>query len=175
MNNKLFKNSMSNLNTGNYNYADKIKWPVDFGVSGSSDGFFGSMDPAINNASALMYYADALLLGNNSTGALGNKYSMNLGYCAKTKKKSNGDTNIVYKPRIVNVDNIPSGNVYVSQIPKNAFGKQLRGVVPGVIDSIHKINPVKFWNDLKTFSTIEICRLSANTFKVFTTYGFASL
>lgn len=148
MEDKLFKNSFSNLDVGNYNYAEKIKWPVDFGVKGSSDGIFGSMEPAINNIEALMYYNDALLLGNH-TGPLGNKYKIDLGYCSE---KSN-DGKISLKKKIVDVDNIPSGNVNVSQVPKNAFGNQLRGIVPGLIESINDINPINFWNDLYGHTT----------------------
>ena len=103
------------------------------------------MDPAIDNLEALMYYSDALLLGNNSTGPLGNKYSMQLGYCAD---KNNKNSNIKFNPKIVNFNNIPSGKVNISQIPPTAFGKQLRGIVPGLIESINKLNPTKFWQDV---------------------------
>ena len=39
MNNSLFKDNIPDLNKGNYNYAEKIKWPVDLGVQGDSKGF----------------------------------------------------------------------------------------------------------------------------------------
>ena len=146
MNNNIFKNPFNDLNKGKYNYADKIKWPVKFGVSGDSPGWLGSMTPAINNMEALMYYSDALLLGNNSTGPLGNKYSMQLGYCADKQKGKN--SKIKFNPKIVKFNNIPSGNVQISQIPPTAFGKELRGIVPGLIESIHKINPTRFWYDI---------------------------
>lgn len=146
MNNNIFKDPFNDLNKGKYNYADKIKWPVKFGVTGDSPGWLGSMTPAINNMEALMYYSDALLLGNNSTGPLGNKYSMQLGYCADKQKDKN--SKIKFNPKIVKFNNIPSGNVQISQIPPTAFGKELRGIVPGLIESIHKINPTRFWYDI---------------------------
>ena len=92
-----------------------------------------------------MYYSDALLFGNHSTGVLGNEYDMQIGYCAE---KSKDGSKINFKPKIVKFDNKPSGKVNVSQIPPSAFGKQLRGIVPGLIENINKIDPMGFWNAL---------------------------
>lgn len=105
-----------------YDYKKKIPKPSSLNVSSNS-----KVKYFIGDVKAIGTYVDYLTKGP----AIGNRYQFKAGWC------KDGIT-----PRMVTVDNIPSGAVHLPGIPSYTLGStNLRGLIPGLYEDIWQISP----------------------------------
>lgn len=119
----------------NYLYWDKINTPTDMGMSGD-----GNLQTLAADVAGLIGYVELLVSGGGPAskvpGPLGNRFFLKTG--AKCKDKSTGkDTD-----RYIYVSNVPTGSIPFISAGLNQNFKDFRGLVPGVIENIGKVNPV---------------------------------
>jgi len=124
-----------------YNYLDYIEKPssssgLEFGDNdndlGVNDG--GSFCVLKNNIEALEFYLKVLVLGPS----YGNKYTFESGTCKNGSKRK------------IEVNNIPTGNIFLPGIPSYVFGEEggFTGLLPGIIESIVDVNPARLFMDI---------------------------
>ena len=119
-----------------YQYSKFISTPGQLSMSG--EGSLGALE---NNIEGLIAYVKVLTTGygeGSVTGKpLGNKYFIGTG----TKCKNVVDNKIV--DRSIYFNNIPTGDIklFGEDIGLNLEGAEFKGLMPGVIESIGKINP----------------------------------
>jgi hypothetical protein len=119
----------------NYLYYEKINSPTAMGMS--SDG---TLDALAKNVSGLVGYTQLLVSGGGPAskvpGPLGNKFFLKTG--AKCRDVNTGKD----VDRYIYVDNVPSGNIpFISSLLNENFD-EFRGLVPGIIEDIGKVNPL---------------------------------
>ena len=75
---------------------------------------------------------------------MGTKKTYPAGYCL-----NKGLLNA--KKRTITIDTIPSGKLNIPGINKDAFGpiKDMRGLIPGVLNDMYDINPIELWNNVE--------------------------
>ena len=139
---------MSSVLGPSYNYADHIKKPKDMGVSNS-----GNIFVSIRDLNAIYPYIDTLIYGKNVLSdsslwklyPLGNNFFIKSGTCGESSSEE-----CKGKDRYIYIDNIPSGKIpCLKQIgidlPNIA---PFRGLVPGLLEDVAKINPIAMFNSL---------------------------
>jgi hypothetical protein len=134
----IFKDVSSTQEDRNYPYHKFIKSPSDLGASSK-----GNLTALGNDIGALQSYVGVLVSGNTKAhvgriGPLGNKYFMNTG---ATCDASDGST----QPRYIFVNNIPDGEIPLLSSAMGQNMTQFEGLVPGVLESISYINPLKLF------------------------------
>ena len=85
-------------------------------------------------------YAEYLLTGP----PMGTKKTYPAGYCL-----NKGLLNA--KKRTITIDTKPSGKLNIPGINPDAFGpiKDMRGLIPGVLNDMYDINPVELWSNIE--------------------------
>jgi hypothetical protein len=136
-----------------YPYAKFVKLPNQMGMSGD-----GGMSTLTNDIEGIMSYVDILVQGGGNASAtgkpLGNKYFVPIQgiQCTPSNKipcKDAAGNKIAcpdikdgLAPRSIYVDNVPTGNIpFVSAATGTDFS-QLRGLVPGIMQSAEALNPL---------------------------------
>jgi hypothetical protein len=122
-----------------YNYHDKIKNPSELGMSGKGD-----MKALSRDIAGIVDYIEILVSGTgpaSKTGTpLGNKYFLKTAAQCKNYKDKSLQTRSMY------INNVPTKSI---PIISNLSGMQFpdfRGLVPGVLEDIYSINPVKMFS-----------------------------
>lgn len=117
-----------------YEYWNKIKNPTDLGMSGD-----GNLDALAKDVAGLIGYVELLVAGggpaSKEPGPLGNKFFLKTPSKCKTPE---GNT----VNRWIYINNVPTGNIpFISSLLNENF-PDFRGLVPGVMENIGKINPI---------------------------------
>jgi hypothetical protein len=127
----------------NYSYSDNIYKPTQVGVSDA-----GNLDALKNDINALIGYIDVNLKGDTyyqKISPLGNKYFMSTGAkCNDTR----GEPQDRY--------------AYINNIPNNSLGIG-RGLVPGILENIAELNPLKLFTALSEDTTCQEITLSTRS------------
>ena len=132
-----------------YSYISNIKNPDALGMGSSGD-----LSQITRNVKGLIGYTEVLVTGGGpaqtTSGGLGNKFFL------KSGAQCTGTVNGVEetKDRYIYFNNVPNG-VNIPGLNLNIGGTSsgdggLNGLVPGVMDSIEKINPLKLFNAFTT-------------------------
>ena len=112
-----------------YNYKKHIETPQQKGVS---DGSW--LKDLLDDVPINIDYLNLLLKGP----ALGNKYTIESGYCKNGSKRK------------IIIDNIPRGQIHIPGVPAAAFGNtNLRGLIPGTLAGMWQINPANLYSNMK--------------------------
>ena len=128
-----------------YKYYKYIKTPEDMGMSSE-----GSLEVLGKNIKGLMSYTQLLVTGggnaNGSTSGhpLGNKFFMDTGATCVDVETSNN------VPRSIYIDNVPGGTIPFLTSGTGVQFSEFEGLVPGTLENITRINPLKIF---KTFTT----------------------
>ena len=128
------KKGGSQLTGIDFNYSSAIRTPSELGMSSS-----GNMNALAADIAGLINYTEVLVSGTGRAikGKLGNQYFL------KTLAKCNlggRETD-----RYLYIDNVPSGNVSFGGVSLTGGRSSLRGLVPGMIENIGKINPLSMF------------------------------
>lgn len=124
-----------------YKYQNFIRTPDAMGASSA-----GNLTALSNNIKAMQGYVDVLVSGKSKSqtvSPLGNKYFM-------YSNTDCEDTNKQKQDRYVFINNIPDG-----KIPLLGVNKDLRGLVPGLLEGASYMNPAKLFS---AFSTDKSCQ-----------------
>ena len=114
-----------------FNYASAIRTPNELGMSPA-----GNMNALAADIAGLINYTEVLVSGSGRAvkRKLGNQYFLK----TLAKCKLNGsDTD-----RYLYINNVPTGNVKFGGVSLTGGRSSLRGLVPGMIENIGKINPL---------------------------------
>jgi len=114
-----------------FNYASAIRTPNELGMSPA-----GNMNALAADVAGLINYTEVLVSGTGRAvkGKLGNQYFL------KTLAKCNlggSETD-----RYLYINNVPTGNIKFGGVTLTGGRSSLRGLVPGMIENIGKINPL---------------------------------
>lgn len=114
-----------------FNYSSVIRSPSELGMSPA-----GNMDALSADIAGLIDYTEVLVSGKGRAvkGKLGNQYFL------KTLAKCNlggSETD-----RYLYINNVPTGNIKFGGVSLTGGRSSLRGLVPGMIENIGKINPL---------------------------------
>ena len=132
-----------------YNYADHILDPAKLKVSGK-----GTIDSLWNDVSGIATYVDTLTFGEKTIsktlkGAnqkpLGNKFFIKSGTCGnQSTEQCKG------KERFIFINNIPTGKIPCvnNNGIKLPFNSPFKGIIPGLLEDIVKINPITIFYSL---------------------------
>ena len=130
-------NALKDILTKNeYQYSKHVSTPGQMGMSGR-----GSLGALSKNIGGLISYVKVLITGygsgSRSGSPLGNKFFIETG----TKCKNVVNNEIV--DRSIYFNNIPTGNIklFGGDIGLNLDGAEFKGLMPGVIEGVGKINP----------------------------------
>lgn len=143
-----------------YDYSSKIKSPVELGMS--DDGTMGTIS---DNMYGIKGYINALISGSGK--AIKNTNDNNLGnrYFLTTVQKCK-DTNGKSQTRSIYIDNVTPNDQSVinpGSMSSIATSGEMRGLIPGVLNNIRKINPSQIMGGLKTTGTPECIQITAKT------------
>lgn len=121
-----------------YNYHDKIKNPAELGMSGKGD-----MGALSRDVAGIIDYVEVLVSGTgpaSKTGTpLGNKYFLKTaGQCKEYTKNS-------LQPRSMYINNVPTKSIPIVSNVSGMDFPDFRGLVPGVLEDIYSINPIKMF------------------------------
>ena len=118
-----------------FNYAGKIKTPGELGVTAGA-----SMGALTNDIAGLIEYTNVLVSGQGRAvkGKLGNQYFLK----TLAKCKLNGRD----VDRYLYIDNVPTGNVAFGGTSLTGGKSSLKGLVPGMMEGIGKIDPLAMFN-----------------------------
>ena len=125
----------------NYKYQDHIKTPEELGMSSE-----GSMDAMVKDINGLIGYVQILVAGGGDatkglqSGPLGDKFFLQTGgQCTDILSKQKVD-------RYIYIDNVPDGSIpFVSASLNGYKSKDMRGIVPGVLSNMSRIEPTKIF------------------------------
>jgi len=135
-----FKDVMADVNKvqqqllgPDYLYWKQINNPTQLGMSGD-----GSLEALAKNVAGLVAYTELLVQGGGPAskipGPLGNKFFLKTGATCVDETGRKVD-------RYIYVNNVPTGNIpFISNLLNTSF-PDFRGLVPGVIENIGKVNP----------------------------------
>jgi hypothetical protein len=128
-----------------YKYYNFIKSPSDMGMG--SDGSWGTLS---NDVAGLISYVKILVSGRSPAsttgGPLGNKYFLN------TNQKCTGPNNESVD-RYIYINNVPDGSIpFISQGINTNFS-EFKGLVPGMISDMGRINPAEIFTAFTNTST----------------------
>jgi len=118
-----------------FNYAGKIKTPGELGVTSGA-----SMSALTDDIAGLIEYTNVLVSGQGRAvkGKLGNQYFL------KTLAKCKLDGRDV--DRYLYINNVPTGNVSFGGTSLTGGKSSLKGLVPGMMEGIGKIDPLAMFN-----------------------------
>ena len=125
----------------NYRYQDHIKTPQDLEMS--SDG---TMDAMVKDINGLVGYVELLVAGGGratkgpQTGALGDRFFLKTGgQCTDILSNEKVD-------RYIYIDNVPDGSIpFVSSSLNGVKFSSMKGLVPGVLTNMSRIEPTKIF------------------------------
>lgn len=136
-----------------YNYAKYVKLPQQMGMSGN-----GGMSTLANDIEGIMSYVEILVEGGGNASAtgkpLGDRYFVPIQgiHCTPSGKipcKDAAGNKIPcpdiedgLAPRSIYVNNVPLGNIPFISSASGADFSQLRGLVPGILQSAEGLNPL---------------------------------
>ena len=124
----------------NYSYSDNIHKPAKLGVSED-----GNLTALSNDINAIKGYIDVVLKGDTyaqKISPLGNKYFLATGAkCTDTKGES--------QDRYAFINNIPDNSIGIG-----------RGLVPGILENMGQLNPMKLFTALSEDTTCQQITLS---------------
>lgn len=155
-----FKDVLTNVNNlqqdllgPDYAYWEKINTPTELEMSGD-----GNLTTLAKDVAGLIGYVELLVSGggpaSKEQGPLGNRFFLKTG--AKCKDKSTGkDTD-----RYIYVSNVPTGSIPFISAGLNQNFKDFRGLVPGVIENIGKVNPFAMFQAFMVNSNSECIPLT---------------
>jgi hypothetical protein len=129
-----------------YPYWQNIKNPADIGMSDN-----GSLSTLAKDIDGLTQYVEVLVTGNSNASAtgrpLGNKFFLNVGgKCIGKDTKKEED-------RYIYINNVPQGNIpFVSNGLGTNF-KDFRGLIPGTMSNLNRINPFAMMQSFMSGST----------------------
>ena len=114
-----------------FDYSSAISSPSELGMSPS-----GTMDALSADIAGLINYTEVLVSGTGRAvkKKLGNQYFLQ----TMAKCQLNGQET----DRYLYIDNVPSGNIRFGGKSITGGSSSLRGLVPGMIENIGKINPL---------------------------------
>ena len=119
-----------------YDYTGNIKSPGELGMSSK-----GSLDSLGRNISGLISYVELLVSGKTNaskTGQpLGNKFFLETGASCKDKLSKKIVDRHIY------INNVPDGSIPFITSGMDVNFTQFRGLVPGTMSNISKINPLQ--------------------------------
>lgn len=121
-----------------YNYHKNIRNPSELGMSGD-----GSISALSKDIAGIIDYVEVLVSGSgpaSKTGKpLGDKFFLKTGGQCKDYKTGKNVTRSMY------INNIPTSNIpIISNLSGMSF-PEFRGIVPGMLEDIYAINPVKMF------------------------------
>jgi hypothetical protein len=121
-----------------FNYAGVIRTPGELGISSAP-----TMNALSADIAGLIEYTNVLISGQGRAlkGKLGNQYFLKT--LAKCKLHGRDVNRYLY------INNVPTGNVSFGGISVTGGQTSLRGLVPGMMEGIGKINPLSMF---KAFS-----------------------
>lgn len=116
-----------------YLYWKQINNPTEMGMSGD-----GTLEALAKDVAGLVAYTELLVQGGGPAskvpGPLGNKFFLKTGANCVNESGQTVD-------RYIYVNNVPTGNIpFISSLLNTNF-PEFRGLVPGVIENIGKVNP----------------------------------
>lgn len=122
-----------------YHYYQRIKSPKQMGMKAK-----GSIGAITDNIEGLIAYVQVLVTGGGkaqkgNAKALGNKFFLKTG--ATCKDKATGDT----VSRSVYIDNVPDGSIPFITGTTGIKMTSMRGLVPGTMSNLAKINPFELF------------------------------
>lgn len=139
-----------------YEYYNQIKSPAQLGMSGN-----GSMGTLSRNVESLVDYVKLLVEGGGSaskTGQpLGNKYFIDTG--ASCEDNATGKK----VDRYMYIDNQPDGDVPFIGAGMGTSFSQFRGLIPGVLEDVNDINPVRIMEAFLEGGTPKCTRVTLKT------------
>ena len=114
-----------------FNYSSAIRSPSELGMSAT-----GNMDALSADIAGLIDYTEVLVSGTGRAikGKLGNQYFLKT--LAKCKLGGSETDRYLY------INNVPTGNIKFGGTSLTGGSSSLRGLVPGMIENIGKINPL---------------------------------
>ena len=114
-----------------FNYSAAIRSPNELGMSPA-----GNMNALSADIAGLINYTEVLVSGTGRAvkGKLGNQYFLKT--MAKCKLGGSETDRYLY------INNVPSGNIKFGGTSLTGGRSSLRGLVPGMIENIGKINPL---------------------------------
>lgn len=118
-----------------FNYAGKIKSPSELGVTAGA-----TMKALTNDIAGLIEYTNVLVSGKGRAikGKLGNQYFLK----TLAKCKLNGRD----VDRYLYINNVPTGNISFGGTSLTGGKSSLKGLVPGMMEGIGKIDPLAMFN-----------------------------
>lgn len=125
----------------NYKYQDHIRTPEELGMSSE-----GSMTTMVKDINGLIGYVQLLVAGGGDatkgpqSGPLGDKFFLNTGgQCTDVASGNKVD-------RYIYIDNVPDGSIPFVTASLNGYkSKDMRGIVPGVLSNMSRIEPTKIF------------------------------
>ena len=120
-----------------YSYVNQIKNPGELKMSST-----GSLTTLGNNISGLVEYTKLLVSGDSNAsrtgGPLGNKFFLETGAsCNDVTSKG------MEAKRHIYINNVPDGNIPFISAGMGTNFKDLKGLVPGTMSNVSKINPLQ--------------------------------
>lgn len=125
------KEGESSLMGRDFNYSSAIRTPNQLGMSPS-----GNMSALAADVAGLINYTEVLVSGTGRAikKKLGNQYFL------KTLAKCKLDGREV--DRYLYINNVPTGNIKIGGVSMTGGRSRMRGLVPGMMENIGKINPL---------------------------------
>lgn len=120
-----------------FNYTSAIRTPKELGMSPS-----GNMNALAKDIAGLINYTEVLVSGTGRAikGKLGNQYFLK----TLAKCKLNGRE----VDRYLYINNVPTGNIKIGGVSITGGRSAMRGLVPGMMENIGKINPLSMFQAL---------------------------
>lgn len=144
----------------NYDYVKQIKNPGDLGMSSK-----GELSTLGNNISGLVGYVQLLVSGDSKAsktgGPLGNKFFLETG--ASCNDVTSGG---MEAKRHIYINNVPDGNIPFISSGMGTNFKDLKGLVPGTMSNIAKINPLQMLQSFMIISNPECKPIQMETIDV---------
>jgi hypothetical protein len=114
-----------------FNYSAAIRTPSELGMSPS-----GNMNALAADIAGLINYTEVLVSGTGRAikGKLGNQYFLKT--LAKCKLGGRDVDRYLY------INNVPTGNIKMGGVSMTGGRSRMRGLVPGMMENIGKINPL---------------------------------
>lgn len=139
-----------------YPYWQNIKNPADIGMSDK-----GSLNVLAKDIDGLIQYVQVLVTGDSKAsatgGPLGNKFFLNVG-----GKCIGKDTN-KEEERFIYINNVPQGNVPFISSGVGANFKNFRGLIPGTMSNLNRLNPFAIMQAFMTGSTPPCQKITLET------------
>ena len=139
-----------------YIYWNKINSPSELGMS--SDGNLSALG---NDVNGLISYVELLVTGKGNAsktgGPLGNRFFLKTGAKCKDIKTKKEQTRYIY------VDNIPQGNVPFISSGMGVDFSDFKGLIPGTISDLNKLNPFSLFTAFTAGSTPDCQELTMET------------